>query len=185
MYSEDWFKNLFYARYADFCRIAYRYVADKDACEDIVQECFIRFWERRNEITSDNPAAYLSIAVKNSCISYLRKRQNTLSIDDENVSLQLADISAEEQSNKPSAAEIAEQALAELPDRCRLVFSMSRIEKKTYQEIATELQLSVKTVENQMGKAIKMMRQYVRKHPELFFLVSLLLKYEWLWKTPL
>ncbi len=176
MYSDDWFKKLFYAHYANLCKIACRYVTDKDTCEDIVQECFIKFWECRKDIKNDNPAAYLSVAVKNSCISYLRKQPDTLSINNENVSLQLADIHAEEPNNKPTAAEIIEQAMAELPDRCRLVFTMSRMEKKTYQEIANKLNLSLKTVENQMGKAIKVMRQYAQKHPELFFLVGLLIK---------
>lgn len=177
MHSDDRLKKIFYAHYAALCRVAYRYVADQDACEDIVQECFIKYWECRKEVKTDNPAAYLSVSVRNSCISYLRKQPEFLSIDDEKAALQLADVDAdaEEQENKPTVSEVVEQALSELPERCRLVFTMSRMEKKTYQEIANELQLSLKTVENQMGKAIKVMREYARKHPELFFLIGWLL----------
>lgn len=176
MKRQDWFQDLFNTHYAKLCQIAYRYIPDKSSCEDIVQECFICFWEQQKDKKEVlNAPAYLSIAVKNKCISELRKQINEVSIEDNELQSSILQLKVLEETNKPDVEILIEEALGLLPKKCRIIFEKSRFEKKTYQQIADELYLSVKTIENQMGKSIKILKQYVCDHPEYFIWCCFLL----------
>jgi RNA polymerase sigma-70 factor (ECF subfamily) len=115
----------------------------------------------------------LLTAVKNGCISFLRKEAQKKEINVDGVyNLQVAEEKVEP---KNDAADFIDQALALLPPQCQVIFKMSRLGKLTYQQIAEELGLSVKTVENQMGKALRIMRDFAREHQIAFGLLLLLL----------
>lgn len=81
---KELFKVRFERHYPKLCSIAYGYVADRDDSEDIVQETFIHIWDKgKDEMSEQDFVAYLTTAVKNRCISFLRrKKDNTVSIDD-------------------------------------------------------------------------------------------------------
>lgn len=161
-YRKEIFKSRFQEHYPRLCCIACGYVSDKEDAEDIVQELFISVWNKGlDEMEEKEFAAYMTTAVKNSCISFLRKRKDdVVSIEDyHQPASYLTD--DEEDTDGKSPEEVLESVLAVLPPRCRDIFLMAKLQGMKYREIAESLNLSEKTIENQMTKAIKMLREYV------------------------
>lgn len=116
-------------------------------------------------------AAYLTTSVKNSCISFLRKRrEDTVSIEEHSASTSCMPDEATDEGEK-SPEEILQSALATLPPKCKEIFLLSKLQGLKYREIAGKLSLSEKTVENQMTKAIKLLRVYVAEHSFLLITV--------------
>ncbi len=167
------FKQYFQQYYPVLCRIAHGYVADADDCEDIVQELFVSVWNRgKDEMPEEQLAAYLTSAVRNNCISFLRDRQRmeTVSIDDR---LAMPVDSSAEETAAADYGSMLEKVLAAMPPKCRDVFMMSKMQKMKYKEIAAALDISEKTVENHIGKAFKMIRLYAATHPMETLLIIL------------
>jgi RNA polymerase sigma-70 factor (ECF subfamily) len=164
--DEKAFEQLFKKYYTPLCRYAYTLLQDRIASEEVVQEVFFRIWLTRNKIQIRNTvAAYLLRAVKNQSLNQLAKkaRSGTVSLE----TLPLADISYDpyEEEDQPDTDELQQKlvtALESLPVQCRKIFELSRFEKKKYKEIAKELNISVKTVEAQMGIAFKKLRSFVK-----------------------
>lgn len=160
------FKLRFKEHYPRLCNIAYGYVADMDDSEDIVQDLFVTVWNNgKDSLPEKEFAAYITTAVKNCCVSFLRKKcKSTISIDDTPASG--ADIPDDEafDSEAKSPEELLNEALDVLPPKCREIFLLSRREGLKYREIASTLGLSEKTVENQMTKAIKLLREFAAVH---------------------
>ena len=154
------FEQLFRSCYAPLCNYAAGFVSDKDEAEDIVQQTMITFWEKREtiEITT-SVKSYLYRAVHNQALNKIRhdKVRQVYSKDVQ---------SAGEQESEAASGKILQQemqlkitdAINQLPDQCRTVFQLSRFENLKYLEIANHLGISVKTVENHMGKALRLMR---------------------------
>jgi RNA polymerase sigma-70 factor (ECF subfamily) len=135
---------------------------------NIVQEAFLKLWEQRKNIKVGTVLnAYLYKSVRNICLNYLRHlkvvdkhagQMNELSLNYD----ALKDKSAE----RLLEAEIMERlqsAIEKMTPQCRNVFVLSRFENKTYKEIAAELGIAEKTVENQMGKALKVARMELKE----------------------
>lgn len=172
------FQELFYSLYPSLCQQARRYIINQEICEDIVQECFIKYWENTEHNQQiNNPSSYLNTAVKNSCISYLRKEKIEEDIENPKLQNTLSDNATEDDEPKQDfdEATLINQAFNLLPDKCRQIFELSKIQNKSYKEIAEILNISIKTVENQMGKALKIMRQFVKDNPHLFALTFFIL----------
>ena len=127
---------------------------------EITQEVFINLWEKRESIDLSKPVkTYLSTSVRNKCLNYLRdnKKFNKEILDLEGL---LTD-KIYMQPDRLVESEIIEKisiAIEDLPVRCREIFILSRQENLKYQEIADRLEISVKTVETQMSKALQHMR---------------------------
>ncbi|WP_223609603.1 RNA polymerase sigma-70 factor [Chryseobacterium sp. OSA05B] len=173
------FKALYYMYYQPLCNHAFKYLSDRDESEDVVQEVLIRFWELKKEMPNDQTARnYLFAAVRNRSISVLRQKNNIrfVSIDEH-------DFEVTEDIHKAQDGEnislLLEKAFENLSPKCAEVFKLSRIGKLKYAEIAAHLGISVKTVENQMGKAIKHMRDFIDRNPlySTFFMLYILYKY--------
>ncbi|MFH6991810.1 RNA polymerase sigma-70 factor [Flavobacterium sp. FlaQc-48] len=165
------FKKLFLELYQPLCNHAYKYLQNRHESEDVVQELMIKIWETRKDLLSDNGLKYyLYVAVKNRCISILRKKIHMLDIDEIPM-----DIAQEIPETKPlvDANQLIEEAFNGISPKCLAIFKLSRIEKLSYKEIAEKLEISVKTVENQMGKAIKHIREFIRQHPNLIILFNI------------
>jgi RNA polymerase sigma-70 factor (ECF subfamily) len=168
------FEALFREHYNDLSNYACSIIRSKQDAEDVVQEIFIRLWQNSpSQLENPQIKFYLLTAVKNGCISLLRKEAHKKLIDLEVVyNLQSPE---EKPTPRNHAADFIDQALALLPPQCQVIFKMSRMGKLTYQQIAEELGLSVKTVENQMGKALKIMRDFARQHQISFSLLVFML----------
>lgn len=159
------FRQIFENHYPVLCRIARGYVSDPDDCEDIVQELFVSVWNKEKDLLPEAElAAYLTTAVRNNCISILRRRQRveTVSVDLRPVELSCAP--ADDDAPTDYSA-LLDAILATLPAKCRDVFMMSKFQHMKYKDIALALDISEKTVENHIGKAYKMIRAYVATHP--------------------
>lgn len=160
----DDIEQLFKLHYTPMCKTVYRMVKDEAIAEDIVQDVFFNFWKKREQLTiTTSLAAYLKRSAANAGIDYLRKKRptsdNSLDID-EPIYQHLAVDSNQSDENirTEELSSHIEAALELLPPRCKEVFMLNRFEEMSYQEVADTLGISVKTVENQIGKALKIMR---------------------------
>lgn len=160
------FQEAFHEHYSGLCRYANTLLNDVHDAEDIVQETFLRIWDKKsNLIGTAELRHYLYIAVKNNCLTRLsqKKKLRVVDIDINDAIDQPFTDTGQEPVNEANA--LVKEALNLLPPKCREVFTLSRISNHKYQEIAQILGISIKTVENQMGKAIKILRDFIKnKH---------------------
>ena len=146
------FTQLFSSYYRPLCLYAIHYLQNAELAEDIVQECFIKLWERQAE----HPKAFLFTAVRNACIDHLRKRKPIdATIEPADLDGSITDEEAQERSFHEAELWTAVDAL---PDRCREILLLSKRDGLTYREIALRLGISEKTVEHQISKALKVLR---------------------------
>ncbi|MCU0422849.1 MAG: RNA polymerase sigma-70 factor [Bacteroidia bacterium] len=171
------YEKFFKLYYAELVRFAYEYLKDKDAAEDLVQEVFVKLWEKRADIEMKSaPKSYLYVTVKNHCLNKLKSEQRHVLFEDDFADDQrFAVSSASQLSEVKQLSEHIKQAMDKLPPRCGLIFKLSRFEEKSYKEIADILEISVKTVENQMGKALSIMRNDLKHYLQiiLFFFICI------------
>lgn len=150
----DRFEKLFKEYYAPLCRYAYSIVRDADQAEEIVQEFFYSFWNNRNRLSIRiSLKSYLFRSIRNRAVRYLQHKKVEEQYRDDNRISAFFD-SPEQIFNGNEMAELVEKTLEELPDRCRQVFLLNRVNGLKYKEIAELLKVSVKTVEADMGKAL-------------------------------
>lgn len=167
------FEMLFRTYYQPLCNYAYTFVQNRDEAEEIVQSTFLSVWEKRENLeirTAVKP--YLYAMVRNACLNVLKhekiKQQHAA------VELAVAEKSVESVTRTVMASELEAkiyEAMEKLPQQCRLIFKLSRFEELKYSEIAEQLDLSVKTVENQMGKALKIMREQLKDYLPLLIIL--------------
>lgn len=152
------FEALFRLHYRPLCAFAMGYLKDMDQAEDLVQDLFFRLWmdRERTEVTT-SLKAYLFRAVRNRCLNALKTQGRMRSLNEE-VDDGMAEDDRSEEEHSERAARV-NAAIEALPEERRKVFKLSRNEGLKYQEIAARLGISVKTVENQMGKALKTLRE--------------------------
>jgi RNA polymerase sigma-70 factor (ECF subfamily) len=170
--DEHSFQSLFKDHFTGLCQFASGYIKDSEAAKEIVQDVFVNLWLKRDTIDSSKPVkSYLSTSVRNRCLNYLRDHKKFSSdlLALENLSHE----SVYEQPDTLVESDLVDQidrAIEELPEKCRQIFRLSRYQNLKYQQIADQLQISVKTVETQMSKALQHMRQRLAEYlPLLFF----------------
>lgn len=169
----QFFEDCFHLYYESMHRYAYSILRNNHDASDIVQQVFLKWWEKGEMlIIHQDVRHYLLRSVHNQSLNYIRNKKNrkTQSVDFSNKdgyveNTDLPDLVAKEELNTKLATE-----LGKLPPQCKLIFYKSRFEAKKYSEIAGELQLSVKTVEAQIGKALRILRE--KFHGENMSLVA-------------
>jgi len=165
-------KELFEAYYPMVCQAIRRFVQDTSTCEDLAQEVFLRFWQKRNKINIDsNLPAYIRRMAINEALAYHRRNKR---FQDEEFTPGMehdTDPGAEEQYLHGELKDNITAAIDTLPPKCRMVFKLSRFEELTYKEIADKMDISVKTVENQMSKALRVLRERLHSYLNLFILI--------------
>ena len=136
-----------------------KYLKDKDLSEETVQDVFVNIWEKRDFINIKiSFKSYLYIAVRNKCLQYL-DRQKLISIYKKHI--EKNEISApDEYIIFKETLDVFYDVLNNLPERCAQIFKMSRFEGLKYREIAQKLNISVKTTEADISKALKQFRIY-------------------------
>lgn len=155
--------------YKSFHKMLWHYakemLKDDDEAEDTVQQLFIRIWEKRDSLLiSSSFKSYLFTSVRNACLKKMEKAVREKASDPlESTEMERVGKAQDPSQFKDLQAAI-QQSIESLPERCRLVFKLSRFGGLTYTEIAKELELSVKTVENQMSKALQTLRQDLKHH---------------------
>lgn len=157
--DEQAFKYLFDTYFVSLCRYVHLYVDSTQEGEELVLDLFMYFWEHSSQINLNlSLKAYLFQAARNRCLNFLRDRKSTLSLDIVN------DVANEETTSLLEMEELSrliQEAICALPDKCREVFQLSREGNKTNQEIANEMNVSVKTVEAQITKALKRIKNFL------------------------
>lgn len=169
--QESALDTLFRAHYAYLCQSVYRVLPDRNMAEDLVQEVFYELWRKREKLNiQQSVRAYLRRAAVNKTLNYIRD-QRLLVEDEESMPLGVASTQpgAVEQMEVKEMKERMYAAIDTLPERCRLVFVLSRFEHLSNKDIAHQLEVSVKTVENQMTKALKILRHAMGDYLTVLF----------------
>ncbi|MEZ4955839.1 MAG: RNA polymerase sigma-70 factor [Saprospiraceae bacterium] len=150
---------IFKEHYPFLCQVIIRVVKDPIVAEDLAQDVFHDLWKRRENLEiSTSIKAYLRRAGVNKTLNYIRDKKVKWDDEDKLPMVASTDTTAIQHLEGKELEELINLTIDSLPDRCRLVFTLSRFEDLSYQEIATSLDISVKTVENQMSKALKVLR---------------------------
>ncbi|HEX7583049.1 MAG TPA: RNA polymerase sigma-70 factor [Prolixibacteraceae bacterium] len=179
---EELFKQTF-SRMLGYCRL---FIHDQAQANDLVQECFVKLWEKHITIkTSQSVESLLFVMLRNRCLNYLRdqKLHNT----EENISLieenelqylyQLDFAGKEEKSLEEKLVETIRESVENLPEKRKLVFIKAKIEGKKNREVADELGISVKAVEKHLHQAKEQIRQeMLLKFPLLAVMIAIMLK---------
>jgi len=163
------FENLFRQYYQRLCTYSLKFVGDPDTAEEIVQDLFYTLWEKRMELQINTSVkSYLFSAIHNKCLKFIEHR----AVEKKYRSYYLRHESEidTEQYDTVSIAELQQrinQSLDSLPEKCGRIFRLNRFEGLKYHEIAEKLSISVKTVEANMGKALRHLRKNLKEFVEV------------------
>lgn len=152
---------------------AYNILKDKKACEDIVQETFLQLWLRRENLAvRSSVKTYLSAAVRYQVFHYLRNKSREPMLTEKFTETAKNESSDAALLQKDFYRKVAE-AVDDLPEKCRLIYRLSREEHLSHKEIAQRLNISCKTVENQLTIALRRLRLHLEEYAllSLFFLI--------------
>lgn len=169
------FRTLFDRHYKSLCYTAYKVFSDEHQAKDIAQEVFLNLWRRRAAINiHTSVAAFLRRAVVNKSIDHVRAKK--IDFEDCTIPDKASNIE-QQQLELKELKSLIHHTVNQLPERCRLIFSLSRFEELSHKEIASQLNISEKTVENQITKALKLLRKVVASYqnPKLRAILILLL----------
>ncbi len=169
-------QQLFDLHYAPLCRRALRLVHRSEIAEEIVQDVLVYLWEERGELhITTSVGAYLAKAVRNRCLNHLKSRAARYDWAEEVQEYHHpVDASPDDTVQVAELTEALAQILPQLPDKCRLVFSLSRYEDQSYAEIAEQMGVSVKTIEYYMGKTLRLIRQHLVRYGYGLLLIDFL-----------
>lgn len=173
--EQAFMESLFKSFFPLVCKTIYRLVLDTATAEDLAQEVFIRIWNRRSALQDVYFKAYLHRAAINMALDHLdkNKRQGKhLSIEDNVIQLPASSGAADSSHHLKQTSAHIQQAIDRLPQKCREIFVLSRFEEMTYREIAATLNISVKTVENQMITALKKLRVSLQDYLQVTVLIA-------------
>lgn len=160
------FKKLFEEYYPKLYWFVNRYVMSKEIADDIVKELFIELWQRKDRVVIQSSLnAYLYASARNRAFNYQRSKQSRekyltiRSIEDEELTIIKSPTkNPSEVLEQKELSKAVQEAVELLPGRTKLVFTLHRDDGLTYLEIAQVLEISVKTVENQMARAFRILR---------------------------
>ncbi len=149
------FKQLFDLHYRPLTVFAVEYVKDIHTARDIVQNVFVRLWEIRETLSfSKSPRAYLYQSVKNACINHSKSKHKLTEISG-TAEMHVLEDDVLDRMIAIETLEATYKAIETLPDRCRDIFKLSRFHQLKHAEISRQLNISEKTVENQITIALK------------------------------
>jgi RNA polymerase sigma-70 factor (ECF subfamily) len=160
--SEKHFQELFNLHYKELCRIVFPILKSKDTAEDVVQDVFVKFWLRKTELQDvSNYRAYLYKSVVYRALDYIRKEKTERLFKDElkivHSQFQDADATLEEKELRDAI----ETGIQKMPDQMQIIFHLSRFSSLKNREIAEELKISIKTVESNVTKALKILSEHL------------------------
>jgi len=168
--NEEAFEQIFYYYYQNLCVYASKIIQDDDSAEEIVQDLFVKIWEKRHEIEIKTSLKnYLVRSVKNQCLNYIKHNK----IKEEHAKTILSEkkgVTENDNFIEIDLLQKIEESIGELPKKRQEIFRLSREEGLKYREIAEKLNVSIKTVETQMGLAMKTLREKLKKYSTLFTL---------------
>ena len=153
------FRQLFDAYYKYLTVTAYRYLHESEKAKDMAQDAFVELWNRRETLTiTSGVKAYLRQAVVNKCLNYIKREKRIDFSENTMLPETLMTPAATDNLEYEDTRKTIQDAIDTLPERCRIIFCMSRFDEKSHKEIAAELNISTKTIENQITRALKTLR---------------------------
>lgn len=169
------FTSLFNTYYKGLVLFGGNFIRNQAVCEDIVQSVFMKLWRERESLHIETSLkSYLVKSVQNACLDEIRHLSSVEEHQQYSINTYLIDLyDTEHYMLYSDLQEHLEKALAKLPPGYREVIEMSRLEKRKYKEIAQKLQISERTVEARMYKALNLLRIYLKDFLSLFVLLFL------------
>jgi len=173
--NKDVFEEIYRQYYSPLCFYCRRYVGDMEEAKEIVQGLFLKIWIKRNELDINTSVkSYLYRAVQNYALNHLHQQKvkqkyiiNKAHFP--NQSSENGQLKMEEEELKI----LIKSAVLKLPDKRRKIFELSRYENMKYTQIAEHLTISVKTVEAQMSKSLKYLRQVLNEYLPVLLLLAI------------
>ncbi len=172
------YEDVFKAYYKDLCCYAYAFLGNSELSEEVVHECFCNIWIKRRTLTiQESLRFYLLQSVKNRCLNRLKAeivRKKHLKIFQEEL-LNREQLFGEVSSDSTKYEDLKREllkAVDKLPPRCLEIFELSKFQGMSYSEIAEKLQISSKTVENQISRAYRILRKNLP--PEIYMFLLLI-----------
>jgi len=148
-----------YNAYADkLFHFAYAIIHSKETAEEIIEDVFIKVWQKRSHVASiENLTFYLFVITKNISYNYLRKykRKKNICLDELSLPYYYVNVSPEDLFITSETLQSINKAINELPPQCRIIFKLIKEDGLKYKDVAALLNLNIKTIENQMGIALK------------------------------
>jgi RNA polymerase sigma-70 factor (ECF subfamily) len=161
------FRQLFELYTPGLLRFSYSILKKKELAEEVVSDVFFKVWVHRAKLPEiENFKAYLFTSSRNTALNYLdkEKRNRAVQLEDIEVPLQLEVICPESELISKEMRDAIAKAIDHLPERCKLIYSLAKIEQLRYKEIAEILDISVKTIDHQLTIAIKKIGEEIRKY---------------------
>lgn len=164
--------NYYCQKLINFAR---RYVIDVQIAENIVQDIFVSIWNHRENLNpSKSIKSYLFTSIKNEALKELRHRDVQIRSQERLLDLHPKNVDPEQELTADEINKEIYQAIDKLPEKCREIFMMNRFDELKYAEIAEVLNISVKTVETQMGRALKKLRERLKSVLPATYIVFLI-----------
>ena len=160
------FEKVFIAYFNCIVGFCQQFIRDKEQAKSLAQEAFVKLWINRVKIESVNGIhSFLYTSAKTECLNYIRHQKVISNYQDEQIQIKEKELNREildsfdfDQLELTELEKMITQAISELPEKCRLVFMMSRMDEKKNSEIASELDISIKSVEANMTRALKTLK---------------------------
>ncbi|MUP38128.1 RNA polymerase sigma factor [Labilibaculum euxinus] len=166
--SRKSYEAFFKKYYQDLFLWANSILKDSEAAEDIVQDFFVDFWEKKRfKSVTKNLQSYIFRSVRNSCLNYIKREQKLIHDIDH---LEKEEAAPKANANTIENSQLIYSSINELPEKCREVFVLCCVHGYTYNEAAEELGVTINTVRTHMVRAFKFLREKL-KSPHLFYLL--------------
>ncbi len=168
------FEDLFKSFFPELSFYAIRFVEDMETAEEIIQDIFFNIWENRAQLKINTSIkSYLYTTVRNTCLNLIKhKKVENKYREHFSRKLQSDELDESKWIETSDLQEKISDAINKLPEKRQIIFKMSRFEELSYKEIASKLDISVKTVENQMGSALKFLREELKDYLPLLILLK-------------
>jgi RNA polymerase sigma-70 factor (ECF subfamily) len=159
------FEGLFKTHHKRLCNLAYTVVRDKDSAKDIVQDVFFKLWKNREKVQwSDSIEGYLVRATSHTALNHLRDNKRSVRLDQLELINLLASTADGTEIGYTEFELNVRRAIDRLPPKCKAIYRLSRDEEMKYTQIADALEISIKTVENQMSIALQKLREDLKPY---------------------
>lgn len=161
--DEQAFQTLFRKYYSSLCRFAHQFLKDREQAEEAVQDMFVKIWEKRETLNIDTSVKnYFFRSIRNHCLNQIQHEKIKKQYE-----TRMLDLARQETETEPFFLEVdlirrIEKSIDSLPPKRKEIFRLSREEGMKYKEIAETLDLSIKTIEAQMGLALKHLREELK-----------------------
>jgi RNA polymerase sigma-70 factor (ECF subfamily) len=174
------FNLVFKRHYKMVVNVIYKYIDDATYSEDIAQAVFVKMWDNHNKLDIHTSlSSYLRRAGINGALNYISTQKRFIFSEPDNWETELLDTSAEEKEQRQEKDHLELQlheAINQLPEKCRIVFRLNRFEGFSHKEIAEKLDITPKTIENHMSKALRLIKEAMLRSSNALILLLFVIK---------